>query len=144
MSAAQIIEPNASRRWLPPWDRPRFHRLDLSAKVLVGSGGRPGRGGYRSPDREVECVPYGGLCLGDNCIHWFPLPSPARCQEATCGLSRRDQPIALREARRKLGQNIMLGNECLRLGWAGSAQIAFQRAWAYAVLVAEIEETQDV
>ncbi|UTU09717.1 hypothetical protein CcrBL47_gp433 [Caulobacter phage BL47] len=130
-------------RW-SPWDRPRFHKKDLDAKVYVGSGGDAWKGHHFAKEPQVAaCKPYGGDCLGDGCRAWMPLPSPAKCQEGTCGLSRREQPIHLREAKRRIGQNIHVGNEAARLGWARSAQIAYQRAWAYALLVENMIEEQE-
>lgn len=125
-----------------PLGAPHFHRVDLLSRIQQGSGGRPWAKAdpcYREPP-TAPCKPYGGDCIGDGCIHWFPLPSPARCQEATCDLGRAGQPIHQREARRKLLQQARLGNEATRLGWLGSAQVAFQRAWAWAYTVTDIEE----
>lgn len=47
------------------------------------------------------CKPFGGDCLADGCVHWFPLPSPEGVQEAACGIARNHEPIHRREAQRK-------------------------------------------
>lgn len=50
---------------------------------------------------EAKCFEFGGMCLGDGCIHWMPLPSTGSTQKAACLKERKDNPISSEEALRK-------------------------------------------
>lgn len=137
-----MSDPNA--RYVPA-DRPHFYRLDLDSRVNRGRGGQPFKGTRLEnvhPPQQAQCAPYGGACLGDGCVEWFPTPSPAGCQEASCALDRDRKDMQLAEVQRRIRQNITLGNTCNRLGWMRSGIVAYQRAWAYAAEHARMTEKQ--
>lgn len=118
-----------------------FNKQPLSSIVYVGSGARSlAETKWDRPMEAASCPTYGGPCLGDGCVNWFPTPSPPLCQEGVCGLTRDNQPIGLAEAKRRVLQNIRSGNMAARGGWVRSAQALYQRAWAYAALVEQLSE----